>query len=297
MIAEALVVVNASASGTGDADRLLADVGALASSSGSSAVGTITGSEAELHDVLAGANGRRVILVGGDGSLAAAVNAPIARLPQLALVPAGRANNIARALGVPLHRRAAVHAAVTAPCRPLDVLRVESADRVLFAVEAVSAGFQAEARASYGATNSADLRQGVGALLRGVRRYEPYEISVRTADGPVFAGQAAQLFLANLPYFGFGFRVNPAAVTGDGLMEALVLEATDRRALVRLLAAAYRGRHLGRPGVTWTRTRQATIDSELPLVADAIPLGTGTASVRVQPGRLALAAPEDGRAR
>ena len=78
----------------------------------------------------------------------------------------------------------------------------------------------------------------------------------------------------------------------DGRLEAIVLESASRRGVVSLLAAARRGEHLDRPGVTWRRAARAHLDAPLPLVADAQPLGVTTATVTVAPGRLRLVAPE-----
>jgi Diacylglycerol kinase catalytic domain len=51
-------------------------------------------------------DGRRVVLAGGDGTLHAAANvAPPGS--EMALIPAGRANNVARSLGIPLEPDAA----------------------------------------------------------------------------------------------------------------------------------------------------------------------------------------------
>ena len=105
-----------------------------------------------------------------------------------------------------------------------------------------------------------------------------------------FAGQAAQVFLANLPYFGFGFQVDPHADPPDRRLEAIVLSASTRRDVVRLLAAARDGRHLGRPGVTWAAAAGAQLTEPLPLVADAVPLGVTTARVDVVPGHLRIVA-------
>jgi hypothetical protein len=58
-----------------------------------------------------------------------------------------------------------------------------------------------------------------------------------------------------------------------------------------LLAAAYRGRHIGRPGVTRVSASRAEIIEPLPLVADATPLGTTTATVSVVPARVRVATP------
>jgi diacylglycerol kinase (ATP) len=229
------------------------------------------------------------VLVGGDGTLHAAANAPLARLPELALVPAGRANNIARALGIPNDRHGALAVAAEASVTPIDALRVATPDRFIYALEAVSAGFQAEARADYQGENSADLRQGLRALVRAIRRYRPYRTAVRVDEEPIGSSSAAQLFFSNLPFFGFGFEVAPAADPADGRLDAIVLEARNRTRLLRLLIAARRGRHIGRRGVTRRRAERVRVSEPLPLVADAVPLGNTTATVSVEPARLLVA--------
>jgi diacylglycerol kinase (ATP) len=266
---------------------------ALLEELGAPAGAVVTRSEDELWSVLrsAAAVGSRVVLVGGDGTVHAAANAPLRRLPELALVPTGRANNVARALGIPANRPAALAVAANAPARPVDALRVATADRFVYAVEAVSAGFQAEARADYRAENSADLKQGVRALLRALRRYTPYTAAAELDGGTLRSGRAAQLFLSNLPYFGFGFEVDPGADPADGRLEAILIEARGRGRLVRMLAAARRGKHIGRRGVRRVPATRARLTEALPLVADAVPLGVTTATVSVEPARLRVASP------
>jgi diacylglycerol kinase (ATP) len=298
-IVRLLLAVNASASGVGDARRTADEMIAILDELGIPAETAITADESDLFEALrvGAATGRRVVLVGGDGSLHAAANAPLGQLPELALVPAGRANNIARALGIPGDRAGALAVAASAQARPLDALRVETPERTLFAVEAVSAGFQAEARAGYDGSNSADLRQGLRVLARAVRRFEPYTLRARLDAEELATDGAAQLFLSNLPYFGFGFEVDPGADPGDGRLEAVLIEASRRTTLLGRLAAAYRGHHLGRAGVRLISTRQAELIEPLPLVADAEPLGTTTARVSVKAAHLRVAAPAHGERR
>jgi diacylglycerol kinase (ATP) len=286
-----LVVVNARASGIGDAERTAAELVALLQEHGRDADGAVTHTEAGLWEALLTAESRRVVLVGGDGSLHSAANAPLPRLPELALVPAGRANNVARALGIPTDRLGAMAVAAEAPARRLDALLVQTPERRLYAVEAVSAGFHAAARAGYTADNSADLRQGVRALARAVLRYAPYEVHGHVDHVVLASADAGQLFVANFPYFGFGFRIAPGADPRDGRLEAILIEARGRGSLLRLLRAVYRGRHLGRPGVSFASGRRAELTTPLPLVADATQLGTTTATVSVEPGRLRVAVP------
>lgn len=247
--------------------------------------------QAELAGTLATAADRRVVLVGGDGSLHAAVNAGV-RLPELALLPAGRANNVARALGLPADPRAAAKVALTAPARPLDVLRVATADgRVLRCVEGVSAGFQARARAQYHGVNSADLGAGARALVQALVHHRPERVRVEADGVATVADDVAQVFFSNLPFFGFGFRVDPIADPRDGRFEVIVARGRARREVVGLLFAAYRGTHLDRPGVTVLRARQAILRSDLALAGDGESLRGGDATVSSEPGAVRVAAP------
>ena len=285
-----LVVVNARASSTEEPHWLLSDLDSSLRAAGARPETILTHSEDDLANALAGADGRRVVLVGGDGSVHAAVNA-VDELPEIALVPAGRANNIARAFGIPGRVAEAAQVAATAAARPVDLLRVNSAGGCMYCVEALSAGLQADARARYHADNSGDLREGARSLAEALRRYRPYELHLEADGEPAYDGEAAQLFLSNLPYFGFGFRVDPMANPADGLLEAIVLQAESRLEAVGMLLAAYRGRHLNNGHATVVRAHEASFRSPLPLTCDGVPLGVGRASVAVDPGKLRLAAP------
>jgi membrane protein DedA with SNARE-associated domain/diacylglycerol kinase family enzyme len=299
-----VLAVNGRASGISDPRAYAGELASILEELGAPAEVVVTESEETLWQVLrsAASAGRRVVLAGGDGTLHAAANAPLRDLPELALVPAGRANNIARALGIPTARAGALSVAAGARARPLDALRVVTPDRFVYALEAVSAGFHAEARAGYQGDNSADLRQGIRALVLAILRYAPYRVRIE-ADPPAPASArvlsfrsrgAAQVFFSNLPYFGFGFEVDPGADPADGRFEVITLEARGRARLLRLLAAARRGRHLGRRGVRRVAARRARLREAMPLVADSVPLGTTVATVSVEPGRLRVASPRLG---
>jgi membrane-associated protein len=288
-----LLVVNAHASGITDSERTAAEMVARLQELSANADAVITPTEDDFFEALraAAATGRRAVLVGGDGSLHDAANAPIDRLPELALVPAGRANNVARGLRIPVRRDDALVVAARAPAEPLDALHVQTPLGSVYAIEAVSGGFQAAARDGYTAENSGDLRQGIGLLTRALRNYTPYPMRVRFDDGELITARGAQLFLSNLPLFGFGFCVDPGADSGDGRLEITIMQAAGRPRLLWLLAAAYRGRHVGRPGVQRVSSERADVLVPIPLVADTVALGTTTATVTVAPARLRVAAP------
>lgn len=285
-----VAIVNGNASGIPDPGAMADSVRAALEAHGVRASATVTDDEGELHDALRAAAGGRAVLVGGDGSVHAAVNAPL-DLPEVALVPTGRANNIARELGIPTDVEGAVEVAAQAPARRLDVLRLETPDGCMRCVEGVSAGLQAEAREKYDAENSGQTLAGIGALVRALVRYEPYDVELRLDGEQAFAGPAGQVFLSNLALFGFRFEVNPEARPADGQMEAIVLQAPTRRRALRMLARAYRGRHLETSQADCRRSVRAELRRALPLACDGVPIGTATATVRVESGLVHMAAP------
>lgn len=285
-----VLVVNANASGARGAADVMARATHELRAAGASVDARLTADERELAAAVGDAGGDRVVLVGGDGTVHALANLDLTDLPPVALLPAGRANNVARALGVPVDWRAAARLAVCGRPMRVDALRVVTPQRRLYAVEAVSAGFHAAARHRYHGTNSADLAAGVRALAAELLAFRPRDVALRVDDAPFVARPAAQVFLSNLPFFGFGFHVDPVADPSDGRLEAIVLDARTRHDVVRALAAARGGRHLQRSGTTWRRARRASLHEPLALVADAQPLGVTTATVTVAAGRLRLVA-------
>jgi diacylglycerol kinase family enzyme len=174
----------------------------------------------------------------------------------------GQANNIARSLGLPRDVPRAARHAVLAESRPVDVLRVETPARSLYGIEGVSAGLQADARTRYESVDSGHLLEGASAFAGALGSYAPWSFEVELDGRRVFEGRAAELFLSNFP----------------------------RQRVARLAVAAYRGTLARQRNVTITPAREAVIASPVPLVCDSEVLGTTTAAVRVEQGRLKIAA-------
>jgi diacylglycerol kinase family enzyme len=235
--------------------------------------------------------GRRVVLVGGDGTLHAAANLAGPQ-PELAILPAGRANNVARSLGVPLDLGAAARLAVDGKARSLDVIAAETAGATYYAVEGVSVGIHARARALYDAPNSADTWAGIRSAVAGVRGFDGMTISV-SSDGSCELLSIGQLFVANFPRYGPGLQVAPAARPDDGVLDLVTLGWTGGASLLPMLARLRRGTHLRRPGTrSWTarKVRIATRGAS-PIIADTTVLGTGPVTLTVVPSALAVVAP------
>jgi diacylglycerol kinase (ATP) len=285
-----LLVANGNASGLVRRPELVADTARVLRSLGAMVESRVTGSLEELDDALAYAE-RRVVLLGGDGSLHAALNSA-AQADELALLPAGGANNVARSLGVPSDLSAAARLAVSGTAFPLDAIEAVSGQDRYLAVEGVSVGFHALARAEYRGRNSADLVAGVRAGLGALFSYQPISVGL-WVDGDASVARVGQLFAANTPWYGPGLRVAPGADPADGLLDLVTLEAGSRSELLSLARHLRHGTHIGRRGVEHVRARRVRIAAgeRSPVIADTMNLGRGTVDLRVVPGALAVVRP------
>jgi diacylglycerol kinase (ATP) len=235
--------------------------------------------------------GRLLVLVGGDGTLHSAANLP-GPPPDLALVPAGTANNVARCLRIPLEPEAAVRVAMTGPVRPVDLIECCAGARRLVAVEGISVGFLALARSRYHADNSADVRAALAAGAAALARFHPMDVRI-TEHGLAETIHIGQLFVANMACFGTGLRVAPHADPRDGRLDVVALDIAGRRAIPAMLLRLRRGTHLDHRGVRiWPETSlRIETRGRSPVMADTEDLGPGPVDVRVLPGALPLVAP------
>lgn len=282
-----LLVANANASGLTRNPELVDGAARLLRNAGARVETRLTATLEELADALAAA-GRRVVLLGGDGSLHAAANTPGPK-PELALMPAGGANNVARSLGVPTDLAAAARLATEGAPRPLDLIAARTATRRYLAVEGVSVGFHALARTKYRAPNSADTSAGLKAGVAALAGFQPLGIGLEV-DGHFELLRIGQLFVANTPLFGPRLLVAPGADAADGRLDVVTIEDAGRRALLALVPHLRRGTHLGRKGVrhvTATRVRIAT-GGRSPVIADTTDLESATVELTVAPAALAV---------
>jgi diacylglycerol kinase (ATP) len=192
---------------------------------------TVVGCDAADHEAAAGAAPERVVVAGGDGTIAAAADLAGRLDVPLGVIPAGTANDFARASGLPLDRVEAATLAVTGTTlRRLELGRL--GDGRPF-VNVASAGL-----ASVAARRAAPLKPRLGPLAYGVGALHaaatasPLPCAVRTGGKTVFDGKAWQVIIAVTGAFGGGSGVG-AADPEDGILDVAVLPAGSRVGLAR----------------------------------------------------------------
>jgi diacylglycerol kinase (ATP) len=284
---ELILVVNANASGVRRQPELASRLAFVLRSEGAGVQIRVTENAAELAAVAADPE-RRLVLLGGDGTVHGVANLP-GFGAEIALLPVGGANNIARSLGLPVDLAAAARLAVRGGVRMLDAIEAQSANRRVVAVEGISVGLHALARSRYGGLNSTDVRAAVGAAIGAVAHFRPVRMAVEL-DGEAELAALGQLFAANLPFYGPRLAVAPDADPFDGLIDVVALHTRGRLDTMAALATLRRGRDPH--GVTRRRAHRVRIAAPgSPVIADTLELPSGIVDLKVRPGALRIVAP------
>ncbi|MGC2999985.1 diacylglycerol kinase family protein, partial [Streptomyces sp. G35A] len=181
----------------------------------------------------------------------------------LGLVPAGRGNDFARALGLPADPAALARTLLGGEPRAVDTIEVESAvhDRTVV-LGSVYAGV--DALANRHANRSRLLRGPASYYAGGLRavttwRAARYRVTV---DGEEHPHIGYTVVAANSGYYGSGRIIAPGARVDDGLLDVVMIRKAPRRLFFALMNELGTGAHVHRPEVRILRGREVRISAD-----------------------------------
>ena len=244
-----LVVTNASAGSTDD-DRVDAALAVLRSGADVTVRGCAD--PGDLDAALDGLDGRTLVLMGGDGSVHAAVGRLRARGQldpdrPVGIVPLGTGNDLARTLGVPLDPADAARALLDGTARVLDLV-VDDAGGVVVNAVHLGVGAEAAERASGLKGRLGKAAYAVGGVLAGAGA-AGWNLRVVVDGDPLdLDGEALMVGVANGRTIGGGAELAPGAEPDDGLLDVVV--ATSTGPLARLGFGAATARRATMSGAT-----------------------------------------------
>ncbi|MFC8373530.1 YegS/Rv2252/BmrU family lipid kinase [Streptomyces sp. NPDC057239] len=237
----------------------------------------------------AGRQGRVVLAVGGDGIAGGVGGALSGTGATLGLVPAGRGNDFARALGLPRDPADLARVLLHAEPRKVDTIEVTSAvhDRTVV-LGSVYAGVDALANRH---ANRSRLLRGSASYyaggLRAVTTWRPARYRV-TVDGEEHPHTGYTVVVANSGYYGSGRVIAPDARVDDGLLDVVMIRQAPRRLFFALMNELRTGAHVRRPQVRILRGEEVRIeaDREIPYGTDGEVDAVLPVTARVLPGAL-----------
>ena len=231
-----------------------------------------------------------VAACGGDGTMHEVVNALAGTDVALGILPCGRGNDFARAMGIPAAYERAASILVQGHVRPFDLGKVN--DRYFATV--VTLGFDSEvARLVYeGQVPFKGTAAYLWGLARMLRVYRGEALRM-TGDFGTIDQTVLLAATGNTCTYGGGIRIAPNASPADGALDICLVRMMSASRILRVLPRVFWGGHLTHPDVFSYRTGSLSMETERPVVlfADGEPVGETPAEIIAVPGALRVACP------
>ncbi len=230
-----------------------------------------------------------VVAIGGDGLLRPLAGALKNTHSALAVVPAGRGNDLARMLGIPTDPGEAARIAVEGAERLIDVATVEGTPFLGVA----SFGLDSDANRI---ANEAKLIKGDAiyayAALRALAAWRPARFSV-VVDGERHELTGCTVAVGNSQVYGGGMYVLPDAEIDDGRLDVMLVRDAPKRRLLTLLPRVFKGTHGRSELVEFLRGEEIEVSADRPfaIYADGDPIAATPAIIRVDPRCLTVIVP------
>ncbi|MFI0923837.1 diacylglycerol/lipid kinase family protein [Streptomyces sp. NPDC021012] len=241
----------------------------------------------------AGAKGHTVLAVGGDGMAGTVGGALSGTDTVFGLVPAGRGNDFARALGLPTDAPGLAKVLLDGEPRAVDTIEVESArHQGVHVLGSVYAGVDAVANRH---ANDSRLLRGAASYyaggLRAVLSWKPAAYRL-TIDGVRHERTGYTVVAANSGFYGFGRNIAPGARVDDGLLDIVVIKEAPKRLFFAMMNELKTGVHVKRPQIEILRGKEVRIEADRPLPygADGEVDATLPVTLRVRPAALRVLA-------
>lgn len=236
---------------------------------------------------------RCVVGCGGDGTLNEVAAGLMGTGVPLGVVPAGRGNDFAAAIGLPRTVEGAVEVVRHGSPHAVDVGRVNG--RPFLTVAA--AGFDAEVaeRVLAGAFRMLGRHAYVAGALRLLLQYRASEMVIR-GDFGERRGRYLLVATGNTDRYGGGVRITPGAEPHDGRLQCCLVRDLPRLRALRLLPSTFTGAHVRYPEVEMLQSSTLEVEAHPPVAVAAdgemmgrTPITIGTdpraLSVMVAPGK------------
>ena len=228
---------------------------------------------------------KRIAVCGGDGKIHEVLQAVAGTDTTLGLIPGGRGNDLARALGIPRNPVAAARLLSCGKIRTIDLGRVNG--RWFATVACIGFDAAVSERANKTAAPFGGTAVYVWSVLRALLDFAPPTVRIEI-DGTATESALLLCAVANTPSYGGGLNIAPMAIPNDGLLDLCAVDALPRLSILRYLPRILNGSHVNLDAVRFRRIRacRLTADAPLPIYADGEPAGTTPANIVVVPGIL-----------
>jgi YegS/Rv2252/BmrU family lipid kinase len=237
----------------------------------------------------AAAEGRVVVAVGGDGLVRDVAEGVAAARGTMAIVPAGRGNDLARVLGFPTDVTGLADLLLEGADAPCDV--IEMGDTIV--IGNVYCGIDSVSNAIINRNRRLPAKLVYRlAPVRAIVTWRAPRFTL-TVDGVQSSVRAHMVVVGNSGAYGHGLRIVPSARVDDGHLDVLVVGDGPKRAIASFMREAQHGTHVDRAEVSVRTAREITIaaDRDVPVCGDGEELASLPVSLRIRTDLLRLIRP------
>lgn len=254
-----------------------------------------TGDATRFAQEAVSAGTQRVIACGGDGTIHEVVNG-IANVPDvtLGLLPCGRGNDFAAAIGVPRKPQHAIQTLFTGKTIHVDLGKIHSKESgPYYFTTIVTCGYDTEV-SRRAAERTTPFAGTASYAYAAVATLFDYECPNARLEGDFGRHEGAILVAATgiTNRYGGGFQILPNARFDDGLFDVCIVRPVPSLAILWLLISLFWGGHISHPAVDIHQTRTLTIETDPPhlLYADGEPTCETPATIEIIKHGLAVIA-------
>jgi diacylglycerol kinase (ATP) len=231
----------------------------------------------------------RLTVVGGDGTLSEVINGVLGTGVEIAIIPAGTGNDVARTMKLPYNDLLdSVDIALSGRSRAIDI----GAERERCFVSGFGVGFP-----SLVAEQSRRVKWLGGsaafaiAVFTALHRMRPIRIRL-ILDGEGEDLTCTSVLVQNTPYTGGGLLIAPDAVVDDGWLDVVVIGPIRKLDLLVNFARVYEGSHRHHPAFSVYRARRVQIETDelLPKMFDGDVFGSAPVDIEVRCGAVHIVA-------
>jgi diacylglycerol kinase (ATP) len=211
------------------------------------------------------AGAEQIVAAGGDGTISTIVDALQSQDAevQLALLPMGTGNDLARTLAIPRTIDEALQVLEAGRTARIDLFHLEAADASRYGINASAGGFSGQVDEAL--TGEVKATWGPLAFLVGAAQVLPdlqqYETHVAFDDGPRERVDAFNIVIANGRTAAGGRRVAPTANPCDGRLDVVIVRWGAPSELAEVGTRLMAGNYLESERVMHRRVRSVKVTS------------------------------------
>ena len=232
-----------------------------------------------------------VVAIGGDGLVSQVAGPLVGTETPLGIIPAGRGNDFARGLGIPLDVAAACATVATARQRRIDIGQANG--RYFFSVAVM--GFAAEINRKANASTRLRVNAAYSLLTVATIFSSQPRLFTLKYEGRRRRCYSWLIAVGNTWSSGRGMALVPTARPDDGQLDACVVNGMGRfELLVSVFPRVFSGRHVYHTGVETVRGSEMTVHSDQPgdIYADGERIGPLPVSLKAIPEALSVLVPD-----